>query len=546
MLLAMLLSFVIIMVYMRVMMPPPPAPTESEVTAERVHTPRPVEVPSPEEREKPGMAEVRKRAPEGELSTAENGALQVIFGGEGGSVARGTLRRSEVIKKGPVEIISPLTPAIQPLLVRIPGLLENDAEIAYSRVSGEDGIAYSASSGGLAIKKRYTMPEDGYVVMSSVELVNETDETLPIEDGIEVEAGVIFALLQTEKEGHLGVEVAGPNGTISRIASSKIGDGRREYKPIRWIAARNQFFAVVLKPAGGAAGYSASRVKSDEDLHGVRAAVRLPGFTLGPREGRTFPIDIYLGPKEYSALAAFGAEGVMDFGWFGFLGRWILRGLNILYGICGNYGVAIILLTVLIRIILYPLNQKSFKSMKEMQKIQPQIAALQSKYKDDPKRKQQEMMRIYKEHHINPMGGCLPLLIQMPILIAFFRVLQNAIELWGAPFLLWMKDLSEPDALFSFPTGSTVVPFIGRVENGQGYILLNVLPIMLLLVFYIQQKMSTPGAPATPEQAQQQKIMGYMMPIMFGVIFYNMPSGLNLYFAASTLLGIVQQKYMIG
>jgi YidC/Oxa1 family membrane protein insertase len=133
----------------------------------------------------------------------------------------------------------------------------------------------------------------------------------------------------------------------------------------------------------------------------------------------------------------------------------------------------------------------------------------------------------------------------MPILIAFFRVLQNAIELWGAPFYLWIRDLSEPDALFRISTGDSVIPFIGKVVDGQGYVFLNVLPLVMLAVFYIQQKMSPTGMGATAEQRKQQKLMSYMMPVMFGVIFYNMPAGLNLYFAASTLLGILQQKYMI-
>jgi YidC/Oxa1 family membrane protein insertase len=184
--------------------------------------------------------------------------------------------------------------------------------------------------------------------------------------------------------------------------------------------------------------------------------------------------------------------------------------------------------------------------MREMQKLQPKVSELQKKYGNDPKKKQQEMMKIYREHGVNPMGGCLPLLIQMPILIAFFRVLQYSIELWGAPFLLWIKDLSEPDALFTVLTGGTkAIPFIGQYVNDQPCIYINVLPLLMLLVFYIQQKMSTSQVAASPEQAQQQKLMGYFMPVMFGVIFYNMPAGLNLYFTASTLLGIIQQKYMI-
>ena len=184
---------------------------------------------------------------------------------------------------------------------------------------------------------------------------------------------------------------------------------------------------MVVKPKDGAVGYSAAAVRLPDELRGVRGGVALAPIELKAGEKRSIQLSMYVGPKECTALSSFGALDVMDFGWFGFLGRWILIALNLLFRLCGNYGIAIILLTILIRLILYPLNQKSFRSMKEMQNLQPKITALQTKYKDDPKKKQEEMMRIYKEHGVNPMGGCLPLLIQMPILVAFFRVLQNAI-----------------------------------------------------------------------------------------------------------------------
>jgi YidC/Oxa1 family membrane protein insertase len=394
------------------------------------------------------------------------------------------------------------------------------------------------------VVKRFVTSPQGYVVDSSLDLENTGKDTVSL-TGMTVSAGAVFALGLAEKDSYLGVDVLDRNGKIHRRPGAKLRERKEERADIKWLALRNQFFTVVLKPKDGAVGYSAAAVQLPDDLKGVHGGVELSPVELKAGEKRSIRLSLYVGPKEYTALSSFGAVDVMDFGWFGFLGRWILVGLNFLYRLCGNYGIAIILLTIVIRLILYPLNQKSFRSMKEMQNLQPKIAALQTKYKDDPKKKQEEMMRIYKEHGVNPMGGCLPLLIQMPILIAFFRVLQNAIELWGAPFYLWIKDLSEPDALFRISTGESVIPFIGRVVDGQGYVFLNVLPLVMLVVFYIQQKMSPTGMGATKEQRQQQKLMGYMMPVMFGVIFYNMPAGLNLYFAASTLLGILQQKYMI-
>ena len=198
--------------------------------------------------------------------------------------------------------------------------------------------------------------------------------------------------------------------------------------------------------------------------------------------------------------------------------------------IFANYGVAILLLTVLIKIILYPLDQKSYKSMKEMQKIQPLIQQLKEKYKDDPRKAQTEQMKLFKEHKVNPLGGCLPLLLQMPILIAMFTMLRNAIELRAAPFVLWIKDLSEPDALIKFETKFLFFDS------------LNILPILMVITFFIQQRMTTIGA--TAKQNPQQKLMGNLMTIFFAVIFYNFPSGLVLYFAFSTILRLIQQ-YMV-
>jgi YidC/Oxa1 family membrane protein insertase len=546
---ALILSFALIMIYMRLVMP-----VRQKQQPGAQETPLPAERQKAEDHERnrqatKGIIEVRKCAPEGKLSTIKNGAMEVVFSTEGGCIANVKLNKSEIIKKGPIELVNALSPPLQLVELSIEGECPPKTagtEYKLDREDREKGdISYRGLFGALRITKTYSVPRQGFVIQADIELENLGETDLDLSNGMEVSAGSILALTQGEKEAYVGIEVDSDSGKISRIGISKLKDGKKDLKPLRWLAIRNQFFSIVMKPAQHALGYTAEAIGTDDGLSGVKAAIMVKGFTLKQGKKKNIPLSIYLGPKEYSALASFGAAEVIDFGWFGFLGKWILKGLNALYAICGNYGVAIILLTIIIRIILYPLNQKSFRSMKQMQQLQPELASLQEKYKSDPKKKQQEMMRIYKEHGINPMGGCLPLLIQMPILVAFFRVLQNAIELWGAPFFLWMNDLSGPDALMRFSTGKTAVPIVGVIIDGQGYVLLNILPILMLAVFYIQQKMSTPGVAMSAEQEQQQKMMGFMMPVMFGVIFYNMPAGLNLYFAASTILGILQQKYMI-
>ena len=212
------------------------------------------------------------------------------------------------------------------------------------------------------------------------------------------------------------------------------------------------------------------------------------------------------------------------------------------YSFTHNYGIAIILMTVLIRVILYPLMQKQMVSMREMQKIQPLMKAIQDKYKNDKERLNKELMALYKEHKVNPMSGCLPLLIQMPILILLFQVLREFnTKIYavynGNPGFLWLKDLSLPDQLIRLP-GSGIF----------GIQYLGIMPFLIGGSMYIQQKMtSSPGGTGKGggSSEQTQKMMTIMMPLMIGFMSFTLPSGLTLYWFTSTLLGIGQQ-YLIN
>ena len=292
----------------------------------------------------------------------------------------------------------------------------------------------------------------------------------------------------------------------------------------------------VGKPLDPPAGQSKGSAKKDEDYF-YSLGIAVKEFTLNPGKKVIHRYTFYAGPKEYDRLKRLSRnlagdrqfEKVMSMGWFGFVSVPLLKILKGFYSILPNYGLAIILLTILIKIVLYPLDQKSYKSMKEMQKLQPLIAELRKKYKDDPRQAQVEQMKLFKEHKVNPMGGCLPMLLQMPVLIAMFGMIRSAIELRGAPFVLWIKDLSEPDAALNFGMS---FPIIGDS--------LNILPLVLVLAFIVQSKISRAGM-ASAQQDPQQKMMGHFMTVFFGILFYKMPSGLNLYFAISTVLRAIQQ-----
>ncbi len=235
---------------------------------------------------------------------------------------------------------------------------------------------------------------------------------------------------------------------------------------------------------------------------------------------------------KHAAKSHYGLDRAIDFGWFDVIAKPCLLIMNFLYGFIPNYGIAIIILTVGIKLILWPLGNKSYKSMNEMKKIQPLMTEIREKHKDDKKRMNQEMMNLYKTYKVNPMGGCLPMILQIPIFIALYRMLYEAIELRHAPFVGWVNDLSSPDRLFDFGN----VPFISSVMEPP--IGIPVLTIVMGATMLLQQKMSPP--PGDPAQA---KLM-MLMPIVFTVIFVNFSSGLVLYWLTNNILSISQQYYI--
>lgn len=217
--------------------------------------------------------------------------------------------------------------------------------------------------------------------------------------------------------------------------------------------------------------------------------------------------------KELNYLTSLGHNltNSIDFGIWGFFAIWILKGLQFFYTFIPNYGVSIILLTLVIRIITFPLQYKSFVSMKKLQLVQPELTKIREKFKDDPARMQKESMELFRKSGANPIGGCLPLLLQMPVFFAFYKVLNGAVELVDAPFMLWLHDLSNKDPYY-------------------------VLPVLMTGAMFLQQKLT----PNTITDPVQKKVMMFM-PLIFGVIMKDLPSGLSLYIFVSTIFGILQQ-----
>jgi YidC/Oxa1 family membrane protein insertase len=227
--------------------------------------------------------------------------------------------------------------------------------------------------------------------------------------------------------------------------------------------------------------------------------------------------------------AGYDLKKVINFGWFDLLAKPCLWFMNKLYSVIPNYGIAIIIMTIIIKVLLWPLGSKSYKSMNEMKRIQPLMAGIREKYKDDKKKQNQEMMALYKTYKINPMGGCLPMLMQLPVFLALYNMLYTAIELRHAPFFGWINDLSAPDRLFNFDFS---IPFM---QPPYG---IPVLTLIMGVSMFFQQKMSPP--PGDPTQAK----MMMFMPIVFTFIFINFSSGLVLYWLVNNLLSMGQQLYI--
>jgi YidC/Oxa1 family membrane protein insertase len=235
----------------------------------------------------------------------------------------------------------------------------------------------------------------------------------------------------------------------------------------------------------------------------------------------TAEYELFVGPKKYDILRQLDAKraDVLEFGRLSGVAKLLLATLNASYQVVPNYGVAILVLTVLIRILFWPLTHRSTESMKRMQALQPQVQEIQRRYKDQPQRAQKEILALYRAHKVNPLSGCLPILVQLPVLFALFVVLRSAIELRFAPFL-WIRDLSEPENLLH-----------GRLPFGLS---LNPLPIVMTALQVWQSALT----PSSGDPAQQKMFM--IMPVLFVFFFYNFPSGLVLYWTASQALMIVQ------
>ena len=380
-------------------------------------------------------------------------------------------------------------------------------------------VVFETSFNGYSIKKRLTFFPDTYII--GLEIIFENPEQYISRGtyGLSWSGGLAPTEKNTKDDytyfkGYalLGDELLGD------AAEEGEGSKTKQAGTTLWTATKTKYFISAIIPSVPGVGAVVSGV-----LDGGR-----PLFTtqLNQNTSASGSFNIYIGPLEYNRVRSLdlGLEKTMNLGWAPIrpLGRLITWSLTKMFQIIPNYGFVIIIFAFIVKILLSPLTKKSFQSTRRMQDLAPKIQALKEKHKNDPKKLNSAQGELFKAEGVNPLGGCLPMLLQMPILIAFFTIFRSTIEFRGAPFFGWITDLSVPDTL------TTIAGFP-----------INVLPFLMGATMFLQQKLM-----ASPSGGAQQKMMMYFMNVFFLFIFYSFPSGLNLYYSVFNVLSIVQQKYL--
>jgi len=389
-------------------------------------------------------------------------------------------------------------------------------------------LIYTNNLGGGKITKALTFHPDRFVIDIDTDITEIANNTL----NNTYTLGWVGGLPPTEKDSIS--ESTYFNSYLyqgNELVDIKVGEGEdfsNEYKgQTDWVATRSKYFIASLIDDSGEQfiGSTISASYVNDELYNIYTSLE---------SNKIANVSLYLGPLEYDRVKrlAVNLESVMDFGWAVVrpISKGVLWVLKTMHGFIPNYGVILIIFSVLIKLIVYPLTKKSYQSTQAMQAIQPEIAALKEKYKNNPTKLNTATMELYKKKGVNPLGTCFPMLLQMPLLFALFTVFRSTIELRGEPFIFWIKDLSAPDIIFYLPFK---IPIYGDYVCA--------LPILMALSMFAQQKMMSPQA-ATGAQQQQQKIMQYFMMGFFFLLFNSFPSGLNLYYTLFNVLTIAQQK----
>ncbi|WP_291320407.1 membrane protein insertase YidC [Desulfonatronospira sp.] len=526
-LIAVVLSLAVLVVWNLLF--PPATPDREEVREEeRLEEPAPQErEPAPEEREEPWDPQEAQipdfEAVEGEQIKVDTPLYQATFNSAGGILEHFVLKeyKQDIDPDAPkVDLVTPRSLARGPMGItwnQAPTWTEGEWTLNGDDLTLEPGdektLTFTGRMGGIKFIREMTFVGDHYKIQESLQVVNTT---------------------QAQASGEIANILASPPFSDSRLNPTRVAyydqdglsherernlsDGISRNTGIQWAGIVDHYFMLTLVPASPDVRLQAHH---GDDLFQISLS---KSMYLEPESARTMDQIYYLGPKDRNYLegAPNNLEKSIYYGWFNILAQPLMYVLHFFYQYTANYGVAILLLTLVIKIIFWPLSHKSYKSMNQMKKLQPMMTKIREKYKDDRKAMNEEIMRLYKTYKVNPLGGCLPILVQIPVFIALYQGLLGSVELRHAPFIshipftdiVWLADLSARDPFY-------------------------ITPLLMGATMFLQQRMAP--APGDPMQA---RIMQFL-PLVFIFIFITFPSGLVIYWLANNVLSIGQQWYML-
>ncbi|MDP4218997.1 MAG: membrane protein insertase YidC [Bacteroidota bacterium] len=478
----------------------------------------------------------------------ETPLVSAAISGKGGNVISWVLKNYKTHDKKPLELVdqSPNGHSgdINLRFVASDGKTASTKDMAFRftdssshRIGEKDSLTLTAIcriDSGASIIKTYHFHGDDYTIGIDYHLVGLQGKVSGYKYGLVVDNALPYTEASSNNESTTAKAFAGLKAGTEDIDASKIGEPvRKSYNgDPDFVASRTQYFLQAMipvspRPVGTDITGLARTAPDGGRIEEYNLSVSIPISSAG---NDSLSARYYLGPLEYKRLSNMtpALDRTMDFGW-SFLVRPISTYLMMplfmfLHSFIFNWGLVIIVFSIVVKSVTYPFSRGQMNSMRKMQALQPKITQIKEDYKDDQKKQQEETFKMYRTYGVNPAGGCLPLLLQMPILFSLYAVLRNVIELRQAPFFSWIQDLSVPDGLFKFGTS---IPIIGNQLSG--------LTLLMGITMVIQSALTTTDP--------RQKKMAYIMPIMFTFLFNNLPSGVALYYFMFNIFGIAQQYY---
>lgn len=464
----------------------------------------------------------------------ETDRYTAVFSGAGASLKSLTLKDFRESNKPDAQLVTLLAqsdPAALPFATRGVGFALSGQAVYSPSVTGlklsageQKQLVFTyVDAQGFVVRKTYGFDAASYAITLDTQLVNNSAAAVvgsfqhtissffepPKTDG----AGESFLPFVTSSRYETyGISLYADNSLHTTVPGDVASSSKKFDKTVAWAALNDKYFLSAVM----AVNNSIASVELKKSAAGfLESDITTPAFSAAPGQSVTVSHKLFIGPKDIDILKAQGSslEQSLDLGWFSALAKPMLYSLKFFYNYVGNYGTAIIIITVILKIIFFPLTHKSYKSMKDMSKLQPKMMALKEKFKNDKEAMNRAVMELYREHKVNPLGGCLPMLVQIPVFFALYKALMFSIELRHAPFYLWITDLSDKDPFY-------------------------VTPILMGATMFIQQKLT----PSNMDELQQKIMLS--LPIIFTFMFLTFPSGLVLYWLVNNILTIAQQLYI--